>query len=66
MSRAVAGGNRNRDRPRHLRNHGSLDLPLIDRKSAASGGETPSTTPSSYGSRLATMVYGLLLVIESW
>jgi len=25
-----------------------------------------STTPLSYGSRLATIVYGLLLVIESW
>ena len=25
-----------------------------------------STTPLSCGSRLATMVYGLLLVIESW
>jgi hypothetical protein len=25
-----------------------------------------NTTPLSYGSRLATMVYGLLLVIESW
>ena len=25
-----------------------------------------STTSLSYGSRLATMVYGLLLVIESW
>jgi hypothetical protein len=24
------------------------------------------TTPLSYGSRLATMAYGLLLVIESW
>jgi len=26
----------------------------------------PNTTPLSYGSRLATMAYGLLLVIESW
>jgi len=26
----------------------------------------PNTTPLSCGSRLATMVYGLLLVIESW
>ena len=25
-----------------------------------------SSTPLSYGSRLATMAYGLLLVIESW
>ncbi|MGZ3414860.1 MAG: hypothetical protein ACXWNX_14860, partial [Isosphaeraceae bacterium] len=26
----------------------------------------PDTTPLNYGSHLATMAYGLLLVIESW
>src|SRR5271166_3328019 len=32
----------------------------------AGNGRAFSTTPLSCGSRLATMVYGLLLVIESW
>ena len=32
----------------------------------AGNGRAFSTTPLSYGSRLVTMAYGLLLVIESW
>jgi hypothetical protein len=32
----------------------------------AGNGRAFSTTPLSYGRRLATMVYGLLVVIESW
>ena len=35
-------------------------------QSHAGNGRAFSTTPLSYGSGLATMAYGLLLVIESW